>query len=139
MIPARMLLLCVTAVACVCCGDSNDNPTEPTSTEPRTILFSGTLQPRASRFYSYTMTSSGTVTAMLASLEQNGAPASHLLELGLGIPAGTGCNPTLTAMTSAMLTSQLRHDVAAGTYCVRIADTNGLPAPMNFTIRVVLP
>lgn len=139
MTAARLLLLCATAAVCAGCGDSSETPTSPTASEPRAILFSGTLQPRASRFYSYTLTTSGTVTAMLASLEQNGAPASHALELGLGIPAGTGCTATLTSTTAAALTSQLRHDANAGTYCVRIADTSGLPEPMNFTIRVVHP
>jgi hypothetical protein len=134
-------LICLAAAALVsACNGAADTPTSPTTTyEPRTILFSGTLQPGATRFYSYTLTSAGTVTAMLASVERSGGPVANALELGIGVPAGTGCATTLTAIGGSALVPQLQHEAAAGTYCVRIADVEGLPAASTFTIRVIYP
>ena len=43
----------------------------------------------------------------------------------------------MSANVSASLIPQLRHDAAAGTYCVGVADTDGLSVSMTFTIRVV--
>ena len=127
------------AISAAACGEKVSTPTSATTIEPVTILFSGTLQPRSSRFYSYSLTTAGTVTAMLASLERNGVPVSNSLELGLGIPAGTGCAVSAAASTTTALIPQLRQDASTGTYCVRIADIDGLPAAMNFTIRVIHP
>ena len=76
---------------------------------------------------------------MLASLEQASAPKPNALELGLGIPSGTGCAVDSPSSTTTALVPQIKQDVAIGTYCVRISDTIGLPAPMNFTIRVIHP
>ena len=128
-----------TAIAAAACGETVETPTSATTTDPVTVLFSGTLQPRSSRFYSYTLRSVGTVTAMLASLERNGVPVNHTLELGLGVPAGTGCAVSAAASTTTALVPQLRQDATIGTYCVRIADVDGLPSAMNFTIRVIHP
>ena len=133
-------LLVLAALGSLGCGDSA-TPTSPTTTASTlsTVLFSGTLQPRATRFYSYTMTSAGQVSAMLASLERGATPVTNSLELGLGIPAGTGCAASVTSMTNTSLIPQLKQESSAGTYCVRISDTDGLPGPMNFTIRLVHP
>ena len=127
------------AIATSSCGSDAVTPTSATATVPTPILFSGTLQPKATRFYSYTLTTPGTVTAMLASLEQAGAPKPNALELGLGTPAGTGCAVQSAEDTTTSLVPQIRQDAGVGTYCVRISDTDGLPAPMAFTIRVIHP
>ena len=121
------------------CSEDIETPTSATASGPVTILFSGTLQPRATRFYSYTLTTAGTVSALLASVERNGVPSPSALELGMGSPAGTGCAVTSSATVSAALTPQLRQEASVGTYCVRVADTDGLPAAMTFTIRVTHP
>ena len=138
---ARLLAPIIVVIAAAGCGGGAETPTAPTSTsiEPTSILFSGTLQPRATRFYSYSVTTGGTVTAMLASLERGTSPMPNALELGLGVPAGTGCAVLTTSMTTTALVPQLRQEVTTGTYCVRISDAEGLPAAMNFTIRVVHP
>jgi len=138
MIITRCLVFAI-AIGAAACRENVETPTSATTTEPTTILFSGTLQPRSSRFYSYSLTVAGPVTAMLASLERNGLPVTNALELGLGIPAGTGCAVSAAATTTTALIPQLRQDASIGTYCVRIADMDGLPAAMNFTIRVIHP
>ena len=136
----------VRSIACVAlvllgaaCSEEMETPTSATATAPAAMLFSSTLQPRTSRFYSYTVTTAGSVSALLASVESNGAPVANALEIGIGSPAGTGCAVTLSANVSASLVPQLRHEAVAGTYCVRVADSDGLPAPMTFTIRVIRP
>jgi hypothetical protein len=137
---APVVFWLMSALAAWGCGDGADLPTAPTTAaEPRTILFSGTLQPRGTRFYSYTLAGAGTVSAMLASLERTGAPVSNALEIGIGVPAGTGCAATMTVNGPSSLVPQLRHEAAAGTYCVRITDLDGLPSAMAFTIRVIYP
>ena len=134
------MAICVAALASTSCSGEAESPTSPTTTSTATtILFSGTLQPQSTRFYSYTTTSAGQVSAMLASLERNGVPMPNALELGLGIPAGTGCSVDNPQATTTALVPQIRRDTAVGTYCVRISDVDGLPAPMNFTIRVIHP
>ena len=132
-------LACAIGITAAACGENVATPTSATTIEPVTILFSGTLQPRSSRFYSYSLTTAGTVSAMLASLERNGVPVTNALEVGLGIPAGTGCAVSAAASTTTALVPQLRQEASVGTYCVRIADLDGLPAAMNFTIRVIHP
>lgn len=126
-------------LVCAACSEETETPTSATTTAPTTILFSGTLQPRSSRFYSFTLSAPGSVSALLASVERNGVPMANALEMGLGSPAGTDCAMTLSAHVSASLVPQLRHEAGAGTYCVRIADTDGMSAPATFTIRVIHP
>lgn len=133
----RGILSVALMVAGAACSEEIETPTSATATGPTTILFSGTLQPRTSRFYSYTITTAGSVSALLASVERNGVPVPNALEIGIGSPAGTGCVVTVSANVPAALIPQLRHEAAAGTYCVRVADTDGLSAAMTFTIRVV--
>jgi len=134
------LMICVLALAAGGCGKDAGTATSPSATSTTaTILFSGMLQPRATRFYSYTLSAAGSVTAMLASLERNGVPMPNALELGLGIPAGTGCAASVAHTTTTSLIPQIRQDAPVGTYCVRISDTEGLPGPMTFTIRVIHP
>lgn len=135
----RGLLSAAVMVAGMACSEEIETPTSATATGPATVLFSGALQPRASRFYSYTITTAGSVSALLASVERNGVPVPDALEIGIGAPAGTDCAVTMSATVSAALIPQLRHDAAAGTYCVRVADLEGLSAPTTFTIRVIHP
>lgn len=135
----RAVAIVLVALSAAGCSDDIDTPTSATSTDPVSILFVGTLQPRSTRFYSYTLTTAGQVSAMLASLEQGQTPMPHSLELGLGVPSGTGCAVSVSRTTTTSLVPQIKQDTATGTYCVRISDTEGLPAPVNFTIRVMHP
>ena len=136
-----------TAFACLlvlltltgCNKDTTTSPTSTTTTTQATILFSGSLEPRTSRFYSYTLTTSGTVSALLASVERNGKPTSTPLELGIGVPAGTGCAVLAVTYGGPTLVPQIKQDFSTGTYCVRIADVDGLPQAATFTIRVIHP
>lgn len=139
---AAAFLFC-SALACAGCGDGVETPTSASSSTTATTttqLFSGVIQVRATKFYSYTVSSAGTVAVMLASLTTGaGAVAEHSLELGIGIPAGLGCAVSQVVNAPPALVPQLTHDASAGTYCVSVSDVAGLPASMNFAIRIVHP
>jgi hypothetical protein len=78
---------------------------------------------------------------MLASVAvaTTGAPTSHPLALGIGVPAGTDCAPTTTLVTTPALVAQLTASLAAGTYCVRVSDPGGLPTTVTFAVRFTHP
>ncbi len=137
-----LLALCA-GLAGAACGDAA-TPTAPSAVieaAPRVVVFSGTLAPRGSRFYSYTVTRAGTVTAMLASLVPGAAPTpvNNRLQLAIGIPAGTGCAARLADNVPPALVPQLTETASAGTHCVSVTDVDGLPAPMTFAVRITYP
>jgi hypothetical protein len=130
------------ALACAGCGDEIETPTSAstTTTTASTRIFSGVIPVKGTKFYSYTVSTAGTVSAMLASLTTGtGVVAAHSMELGIGIPAGTGCAVREVIYAPPSLLPQLTQEAAAGVYCVSIADVDGLPASMNFAIRIVHP
>jgi hypothetical protein len=105
-----------------------------------TVTFIGTLDTGGARFYSFTLTTAGTVTALLASVTSTtGVPVSSALELGVGIPAGTGCEPSATQVVTAALLSQLSTSLPTGTFCLRVADTGRLAGPVTFAVRFTHP
>ncbi len=138
---ARVLILGAALMAAGC-GDEVSTPTSAssTTTASMTTLFTGVIPVKGTKFYSYTVTTAGTVSAMFASLTTGGgAVVVRSMELGIGIPAGTGCAVREVINTTAALVPQLTQEAAVGVYCVSIADVEGLPAPMNFAIRIVHP
>ena len=138
----RLAILLATAL-CAACG--NGTPTSPThtllETTMTTELFSGTLARGGSRFYSYTVSSPGSSTAMLASLTTSATgPATNArVLLALGTPAGTGCAAAQSATVSPTLTVQLLRSTTPGIYCVSITDAGTLAQDMGFAIRLVHP
>jgi hypothetical protein len=130
---AMALLLAVGAVAC-----SGGTPTAPTSTlTPQTELFSGTLAAGGFRFYSFNVTDTSHVTAMLASVSAGGPALDTPLGLAFGRPAGTDCATAEATVTASSLTAQLSAVKTAGIHCVRVYDTGALTGTVNFAIRIV--
>jgi hypothetical protein len=139
---ARMLSVAVLAALTLACGD-DESPTSPTDTTPAStsVTYAGTLDAGGSRFYSFTNGAAGSVTAFLASVT---APDTRLplavpLELGIGVPAGTGCATTTTQIVAPGLVSQLTVSLAAGVFCLRVADAGELRAPVTFAVRFSHP
>ena len=139
---ARVLLALTLAAVSAGCGD-DESPTSPTDSAAVTtsITYTGTLEVGASRFYSFTNNTSGSVTAFLASVT---APDSKLpltvpLELGIGVPAGTGCATTATQIVAPGLVSQMSASLAAGVFCLRVADAGEMRGPITFAVRFVHP
>ena len=130
----------VPAAALIAAIGCDDQPTTPTPVPSATIqLFAGTLAPRDSGFFSFTLESEATVDLTFASLTPTplGPALPSALSLGLGTPRGTGCATTTTLETSTGLTAQLSSLLAPGTYCVNLSDPGTMPAASEFVVRIV--
>ena len=131
----------LTAMLTVACGDDTA-PASPTATATTsTVTFIGALETGGARFYSFTVATAGTVTALLASVTSTatGLPVSSALELGIGIPAGKGCEASTTQVVTPALLSQLSMSLPTGTFCLRVADTGSLAGPATFAVRFTYP
>lgn len=133
--PFVLLLPFVTA-AC------NDNPTSPDDTATTTAVvsptaFEGTLGQNESKFYSFTISTSGSITAYLASLTLVGHREALTVpvRLGVGVPRGEGCAVTQFVDTSPALVTQFTMTLGTGIYCIGISDVGALPGAAVFSIR----
>lgn len=144
-------------VACLCsglltsagCSDSAA-PTSPTDTsttaaevaaEPTiSERFTGTLGAGGSAFYSFDVTTYGTVSVTLQNVGGvTGVPESVWVGLGIGVPEGTDCSTTMSVNTQAGAGPHLSSELEAGTYCARIYDVGNLAAPTPFSALIVHP
>lgn len=134
--------MAVLAAVSIGCNDTAV-PTEPTDPGPvsRTEVFSGTLAPGGTSFYSVTTISSGTIVVTFASarVTTTSTTLSPTLVIGFGVPRGTDCVTSETVNATPQLQAQIRTAVEAGVYCVRIADTGGLSQTVDFGVRIILP
>jgi hypothetical protein len=140
----RKLAAVVLAVSVSACGgSSNGSTTTPTPTviaTPQPTLFEGTLDVGGSAFYSFTVTSTGDVDVMLASVTRTTSPGSEsdiVLGIGVGQPAATDCTVTTSLLARPALQSPLVSNVTPGIYCVRVYDVGNLRSTVNFAIRIV--
>ncbi len=141
--------LCVGGVTHGACGDS-DTPTSPTDTTTTTAAvaaeptiseqFTGTLGVRGSAFYSFDVTSYGTVNVTLHNVGGvTGVPESVWVGVGIGVPDGIDCSTTTSGNTQAGGGPHLSSVLEAGTYCARIYDIGNLAAPTPFSALIVHP
>jgi hypothetical protein len=88
-------------------------------------------------FYSFTVTSAGTVNVTLASVVKPGRSAALAtpLRIGLGTPAGEGCTVTDAVEAAPALTPQLSVTMATGIHCVFIADTGQISGTVIAAVR----
>lgn len=142
---SRVAAVCALATALLgaaCGSDSTSTTTSPTTTTATTSteLFTGTLSPRGSVFYSFSVTSAGDVSITLASVASArvGPAVPSRLTVGLGVPSGFGCATSSTVDTAPGLTAQM---TAAGArdniYCVNLSDPGLLSGDVLFVIRIV--
>jgi hypothetical protein len=130
------------SMAAAACGDGIPTPTSASvateSVDATTRLFIGTLAPRGSAFFSFTVPQDSGVFLTLASLTAAGGRGALTvpLVLGLGVPRGTGCATTTTVVTTADLAAQIREWRAAGVYCASLVDQGRLGADAAFAIRI---
>lgn len=136
----RVIILVLSMASVGCHGDSA-TPTSPTVVTVTTETFASTLDVGGMRFYSFTVTSGGTVSAELASVTaaDTGAVMGTVLELGLGIPAGTGCAVGITRNVTPALTTQVLTSFEPGIHCVRVADIGDVTGPIRFAVRFAHP
>jgi hypothetical protein len=138
---ARLLAGVVAMIVAVACG--GDSPTTPTTvvSTTSTVTFVTTVPVAGSRFYSFTVSTAGTVTAMLASVASptTGAPLAAPVEMSIGVPAGTDCAGGQSVTAEAALGVQLTSSLAAGVYCLRLADAGFLRSPARVAARFTYP
>ena len=139
---ARLLTVALLAALTAACGD-DASPTAPSSTTSTatTVTYAGTIDVGGSRFYSFSNAAAGSVTAFLASVTSPDTrlPVVAPLEIGVGVPAGTGCSTTTTQVVAPGLVSQMTVSLAAGVFCLRVADAGELRAPVAFAVRFSHP
>lgn len=133
---------CASALAGAACGKDSSTTTSPTTTTVTTSteLFSGTLSPKGSTFYSFSVTNAGDVSVTLASLAtaRIGPALSTPLTIGIGVPSGFGCVTNSTVQTAPGLTAQLTASGAKDNiYCINLADPGTLSGDVLFVIRIV--
>jgi hypothetical protein len=117
-------------------GCSAFSPTGPnTIAPPANGVFAGTVYPDGRTRWPFTLTSPGTVTLTLTSVQ----PASLVLGLAFGSLTGRGCNPTTEVEAKAGGAGpQVTVAADAGEKCVEVFDIGGVPssgAPFTVTIR----
>ena len=139
----RTLAAIAFALTLAGCGGSSENTaaTAPTITAgPTSALFEGKIDVGGSAFYSFTVTTTGDIDVMLASVTSTTSPGSEsnvVLALGVGQPAATDCTVTTSLLARAALQSPLVGNVTPGIYCVRVYDVGNLRSTVNFAIRIV--
>jgi hypothetical protein len=143
----RAVFLAVMLSCCAACGDST--PTSPSSTpQNATERFDDIINVRESKFYPFSVGSTGTTTINLASLSPLDHPGvvNATMEIGWGKAIKddsgnvVGCDLAKVVQTAPGLTAQLSDSLSAATdYCANIADVGGLRESVNFSIRVSHP
>jgi len=143
----RAAILAVVVLCCAGCGD--DTPTAPSSTPTNaTERFDAIINVRDSKFYPFSVGSSGTTTINLASLSPINRPGvvSATMEIGWGKAIkdenGTvvSCDLARVIQTTPALAAQLSDTLTpASDYCANIADVGGLRESVNFSMRISHP
>jgi hypothetical protein len=127
------------AVAAASAGCSDDQPgvgVTPVQTT-RDVFFSSTIQPRGFAWRSFKVERAGKVTVQFVSI----APTGDLvMRLSMGTFDGTTCTPTTTLDTPPVATGpQITvENVAAGDYCVQVADIGNVVQISVFAITVLI-
>jgi hypothetical protein len=137
------------AVVLVCAGCGDDTPTSPSSTPANaTERFDAIINVRDSKFFPFSVGSSGTTTINLASLSPIDRPGvvNATMEIGWGKAIkdenGTvvSCNLARVIQTTPALAAQLSDTLTpASDYCANIADVGGLRESVNFSMRISHP
>jgi len=137
------------AVVLFCAGCVDDTPSSPSSTPVNaTERFDAIINVRESKFYPFSVGSSGTTTINLASLSPINRPGvvSATMEIGWGKAIkdenGTvvSCDLARVIQTTPALAAQLSDTLTpASDYCANIADVGGLRESVNFSMRISHP
>jgi hypothetical protein len=145
---ARTLLGLLVIAAAGCDKSTATSPTSTTSAtsttttvaDPTTTeLFAGRVNPGGFTFYSFTVTTNGTVNVTLAAVGGANVPSTVWLGLGIGTPTGEDCSTTATINTAAGTAVQLTGTYAPGVYCVRVWDIGNLFATAAFNVTISHP
>lgn len=140
-----LLFAFVTGVGC------GETPTSPTTTTTTTTTEATTASPvftedwidtlavGGERFYSFTVTQTGTVNVSLTSVSGQFVPGTVTVGLGLGTPMAETCGTTSSISTQAGTGPQLTGTYGPGVYCVIVRDVGNLFSVARFSITVAYP
>ena len=132
-----VFLAIVMAVSAAACG--GNTPTTPSNTTPTPTsdFFAGTLSAMGSVPNTFVVSTAGAVEVTLLTLTTGAGSVSNVpIALAVGTFTGAVCTPTTTVSATAALKAQLTTSLAAGTFCVNVADPGGVTADLSFTLRV---
>lgn len=108
----------------------------PTMTE----VFTTTLPVGGSRFYSFYVSTRGTVNVTLKRIGGTQAvPDSVWIRLGVGKPDATDCVTSTTKDTQSGDEPQISLVLETGTHCAKVADIGNLAVPATFAVTIDHP
>lgn len=137
------LVLAAFCLGAAGCGDEASTPTSPSTPAAAvyavTKLFTGTLGPHGSAFYSFTVPQDSGVSITLASVAPTSGRGAtgDAIGLGLGVPRGTGCSVAAPIVATADLAAQIKEWRHQGVQCVAVFDPGTLPGEIAFAVRIV--
>ena len=111
----------------------------PTTTAVVVETFAGVLPVNGIRFYSFTVPQDGLVALTLLSLTEDGEPSSATVNIGIGVPQGTGCSLLDSRTTGPDVKPQFRDFFQAAVYCARVADVGTLTSEATFALNIAYP
>lgn len=137
-----LLVACVVLAAVAgACGSDSTTPTSASSADTvdaAVRTFVGTLDPKGTQYYSFTVAQDSGVFVTLSSVTAVGGRTAEAtpLGIGLGVPRGTSCELSTRAVVTPGLAAQLRQWTTAGVYCVAVYDPGTLPSAKAFAVRI---
>ncbi len=124
----------VALAAVVVVGCEGPSPTGPNVIAPPSGgVFTGTVYPDGHTSWPFTLTSPGTVTLTLTSVD----PPSLQVGLGFGTPSGRGCTLTSEVTAGAGSSPQVATAAEPGEKCAQVSDVGGVPTSgASFTVNI---
>jgi len=104
-----------------------------------TESFNGTLSLGASKFYSFSTSIQGTVSASLIGLKEDGADSSAQLSVSIGAPSGIACSVAVGQIVTPGAGTVVSTTLPGGVYCVQVLDPGNLVSPGIFSITIAHP
>lgn len=135
--PGVCVLAAFVMLGAAACDEDTQTPNTPSTPTPTvTESFTGTLNKNGAQTFSFTVSTTGQVTATLAELSSSTVPVS----LSLGNWNGTTCQVVLANDNAVQGTFVTGTMSAAGSLCLRLSDASGnLEAAVTFRVEVVHP
>lgn len=130
----------VAATFAVACGNATTtSPTVVPADATVNETFSSIVPVGGTVFYSFTIAQYGNVAVTLTSVTGDELPEDAGLAIGIGQPSGTTCSTASVVTASPGDTAQVTGVWDSGVFCVRVADSGTLVAPVRFTATVAHP
>jgi len=101
--------------------------------------FLGVLPVEGARFYSFTVSQDGPVSLTLLSLTENGEASAAAVNIGIGVPQGTGCTLIDSRTAGVDVKPQFQNFYQAAVYCARVADVGNLTSEATFALNIAYP